>query len=81
MLEITEGRLFEELKYEEMTMVIADFRYPVVSGGDSKADKRINKYYRHIAKTLMRKAQNELLPMAVEEFRYATEKRTPFPSV
>jgi hypothetical protein len=78
MLEITEGRLFEELKYEEMTMVIADFRYPVVSGGDSKADKRINKYYRHIAKTLMRKAQNELLPMAVEEFRYATESGLPF---
>ena len=62
MLDITEERLFEELKYEEMTMVTADFRYPVVSGGDSKADRRITKYYRHIAKTLMRKAQKSFFP-------------------
>lgn len=78
MLGISEGRLFEELKYEEITMVTADFRYPVVSGGDSKAGKRINNYYRHIAKTLMRKAQNELLPAAVEEFHYASESGFPF---
>lgn len=78
MLDISEGRLSEELKYEEITMVTADFRYPVVSGGDVKADKRINNYYKHIAKTLMRKARNELLPTAVEEFHYAAESGFPF---
>ena len=78
MMGISEGRLFEELKYEEITMVTADFRYPIVSGGDSKADKRINNYYKHIAKTLMRKARNELLPAAVDEFRYASESGFPF---
>lgn len=78
MLGISEGRLYEELKYEEITMVTADFRYPIISGGDIKAGKRINNYYRHIAKTLMRKAKNELLPAAVEEFRYASESGYPF---
>lgn len=77
-MDISEGRLFEELKYEEMTMVTADFRYPVFSGGDTKAEKRMNNYYRHIAKTLMRKARNELLPAAVDEFNYASESGFPF---
>ncbi|NLA85876.1 MAG: DUF3298 and DUF4163 domain-containing protein [Clostridiales bacterium] len=78
MLGISEGRLYEEFKYEELTMVTADFRYPIVSGEDKKAEKRINHYYRHIAKTLMRKARNELFPDAVDEFRYATESGFPF---
>lgn len=78
MMSISEGRLAEELTYEGITMVSADFRYPIASGGDVKADKRINNYYRHIAKTLMRKAHNELLPAAVEEWRYAVENGFPF---
>ena len=78
MLNITEGRLTEELTYEGITMVSADFRYPVVSGGNGKADRRINNYYRHLAKTLMRKAQRELLPEAADEWRYSLENSFPF---
>lgn len=78
MLTITEGRLAEELTYEGIAMVNADFRYPIVSSGSSKADKRINSYYKHIAKTLMRKARNELLPAAVDEWRYSVENSYPF---
>jgi hypothetical protein len=78
MMGISEGRLAEELTYEGITMVTADFRYPIVSSGDSKADKRINNYYKHIAKTLMKKARNELLPAAIEEWRYALESSFPF---
>jgi hypothetical protein len=78
MMSISEGRLYEELTYEGITMVTADFRYPVVASGDSKADKRINNYYKHIAKTLMRKAQHELLPAAAEEWRYSAENSFPF---
>jgi hypothetical protein len=77
-MSISEGRLTEELTYEGITMVTADFRYPIVSSGDIKADKRINNYYKHIAKTLMRKARNELLPSAIEEWRYASESGFPF---
>lgn len=80
MMSISEGRLTEELTYEGITMVTADFRYPIVSSEDSKADKRINNYYKHIAKTLMRKARNELLPAAVEEWHYASESGFPFRS-
>jgi hypothetical protein len=78
MMNINEGRLAEELTYEGITMVTADFRYPVVASGSMKADKRINNYYRHIAKTLMKKAQSELLPEAVDEWKYALENSYPF---
>ncbi|SHH52486.1 Protein of unknown function [Sporobacter termitidis DSM 10068] len=78
MMNITEGRLADELTYEGITMVTADFRYPIVSSGNSKADKRINSYYRHIAKTLMKKARNELLPDAVDEWKYSVENSYPF---
>ena len=80
MMSISEGRLTEELTYEGITMVSADFHYPIVASGDSKADKRINNYYKHIAKTLMKKARNDLLPTAAEEWRYATENGFPFRS-
>jgi hypothetical protein len=80
MMNITEGRLAEDLTYEGIVMVSADFRYPVVSSGISKADKRINSYYRHIAKTLMKKAHSELLPDAVDEWRYSVENSYPFRS-
>ena len=78
MMNVTEGRLSEELTYEGITMVSADFRYPIVSSGNSKADKRINSYYKHIARTLMKKARNELLPEAVDEWRYSVENSYPF---
>jgi hypothetical protein len=78
MMSITEGRISEELTYEGLTMVTADFRYPIVSGGDSRAVKKINGYYKHIARTLMRKARHELLPAAVDEWRYAVENSFPF---
>ncbi len=78
MLTITEGRLAEELTFEGIVMVNADFRYPIVSSGSSKADKRINSYYKHIAKALLRKAGNELLPSAVDEWRYSVENSYPF---
>lgn len=77
MLSITEGRLTEELTYEGLTMVTADFKYPIVMGG-GKAEKRINSYYKHIALTLMRKTRRELLPAAVDEWRYAMENSYPF---
>jgi hypothetical protein len=78
MMTITEGRLAEELTYEGITMVSADFRYPIVSSGISKADKRINSYYKHIAQTLMKKTRSELLPEAVDEWRYSVENSYPF---
>lgn len=78
MMSISEGRLSEELTYEGITMVSADFYYPIVASGNSKADKRINNYYKHIAKTLMRKARNELLPAAIDEWRYSVENGFPF---
>lgn len=78
MMSISEGRISEELTYEGLTMVTADFRYPIVAGGDIKADKKINSYYKHIARTLMRKARYELLPAAVDEWRYALENSFPF---
>ena len=78
MMNITEGRLAEELTYEGITMVTADFRYPIVASVNSTADKRINNYYRHLAKTLMRKAQRDLLPEAVDEWRYSLENSYPF---
>jgi hypothetical protein len=78
MMNITDGRLAEELTYEGITMVSADFRYPVVSSGNSKADKRINGYYKHIAQTLMKKARSELLTEAVCEWRYSVENGYPF---
>ncbi len=78
MMSVTEGRLSEELTYEGITMVSADFRYPIVSSGNIKADKRINSYYKHIARTLMKKARNELLPEAVDEWRYSVENSYPF---
>lgn len=78
MINITEGRLAEELTYEGFTMVTADFRYPIVSSGCEKADRRINNYYKHIAKTLMKKARNVLLPEAVDEWRYSVENGYPF---
>jgi hypothetical protein len=78
MMNITEGRLAEELTYEGIAMVSADFRYPIVASGNTKADKRINSYYKHIAKTLMKKAQSELLPEATDEWRYSMENSYPF---
>lgn len=78
MMDITEGRLAEELTYEGITMVTADFRYPIVSSVNTGADKRINNYYRHLAKTLMRKAQRDLLPEAIDEWRYSVENSYPF---
>jgi hypothetical protein len=78
MLSIAEGRLTEELTYEGLTMVTADFYYPIVSGNGGKADKRINSYYKHIAQTLMRKARRDLLPAAVDEWRYDLENSFPF---
>jgi hypothetical protein len=77
-MSISEGRISEELTYEGLTMVTADFRYPIVAGGDIKANKKINSYYKHIARTLMRKARYELLPAAVDEWRYALENSIPF---
>ncbi len=78
MMRITEGRIAEELTYEDIAMVSADFRYPVVESENAKADKKINSYYRHIARTLMRRAKYELLPDAADEWRFATENGYPF---
>ena len=78
MMRITEGRIAEELTYEDIAMVSADFRYPIVSSDNKKANKRINSYYRHIARALLRRAKYELLPDAVDEWRFATENGYPF---
>ncbi|MEL4105988.1 DUF3298 and DUF4163 domain-containing protein [Oscillospiraceae bacterium WX1] len=78
MMTISEETLTEDLTFEGVTMVRTDFHYPVVSGGGGKADRRINSYYRHMAKTLMKKAKSDLLPDAVAEWRYATENGYPF---
>ncbi len=78
MMRITEGRIAEELTYEDITMVTADFRYPIVESENGKADKRINNYYRRIARTLLRRAKFELLPDAVDEWRFASENAYPF---
>jgi hypothetical protein len=59
-------------------MVSADFRYPVFESGNKKVDKRLNSYYRHIARTLLRRAKYELLPDAVDEWRFASENGYPF---
>ena len=78
MMRITEGRIAEELTYEDIAMVSADFRYPIVESGNKKVDKRLSGYYRHIARTLLRRAKYELLPDAVDEWRFATENGYPF---
>ncbi len=78
MILIEEGRIFEELTYEQITMVTADYRYPVVTTGNTGADKRINSYYRHLARALMRRARYELLPDAVDEWRFSVENGYPF---
>jgi hypothetical protein len=78
MFNVTEARIAEELTYEGITMVSATFVYPVVSGGNARAEKRINGYYKHIAKTLLRRAKKELLPAAVDEWTYDIENSYPF---
>lgn len=78
MMTIVEGRFAEELTYEDIPMVSSDFRYPVVSSDNNKADKRVNSYYKRIAKTLRRRARVDLLPSAVDEWRFAVENSYPF---
>ena len=78
MFDLNEGLLHDELKYEDIVMVAIDCKYPILSGENRRAAKRINAFYRLFIKRLQKMARRKLLPGAIEEYRYSIGGGFPF---
>jgi len=78
MLTVIQGQLKNDFECDGIVLLKATFDYPIVSGTTNRAARRINGYYKQIASTLMKRARSELLPAAIDEYKYATENGYPF---
>jgi len=78
MAEIITERILEELTSEGVTMVTVSIDYPIVTGVDKKALKRINAFYGHQAVALLRHVKKRIMSAAIAEYSHSLAKSTPF---
>jgi len=78
MLKVDKAEIKQDLTYDGITMVTVSITYPVVSGDNKAAVKRINSFYEHAAKCLFRKTCKNLLPAAIDEYKQSLTGEFPF---
>jgi len=71
MAEITTKHILENLTHAEVPVATASIEYPLVTGLNKKAAKRINTFYEHQATALLQHVKKRLMPQIIKEYSHS----------